>query len=118
LYFSHVTTIQRKASPDGVHKAKLVRYESIDVDFEVVVDGRKVLRSADFAPVEHDFREQINRAASGSTVILEIAGQRRFGYDAQHKRTLNAEEILNTTDTPFSDYAYEGSLPGQPRRQR
>ena len=118
LYFSHVTTVQRKASPDGVHKAKLVRYDSIDVNFEVIVDGANVFRSADFAPVEHDFREQINWDASGNTVILEIAGQRLFGYDAQYKRKLSDEEVLNTKYSPFLDYAYEGSLPGQPRRER
>ena len=117
FYFSHVTTVQRKTSPDGIHRAKLVRYDSIDVNFEVVVDGEKIFRSADFAPVQQDFREQINWDASGNKVILEVAGQRLFGYDAQQKRKLSDEETLGVKYAPFSDYAFEGSLPGQPKRQ-
>jgi hypothetical protein len=117
-YFSHVTSVQRKASPDRKHNAKLVRYDGIDVNFDVVVDGANVFRSADFAPVVYDCREQINWDASGDIVILEIAGQELFGYDAAQQRNPSAEEILNTTYPPFSDYAYEGSFPGEPGRQR
>lgn len=107
-----------KGQPDRKHNANLVRYDGIDVNFEVVVDGATVFRSADFAPVVYDFREQINWDASGDIVILEIAGQKLFGYDAAQQRNLSAEEILNMYYPPFSDYAYEGSLPGEPRRQR
>jgi len=118
FYFSHVTTVQRKTSPDGFHRAKLVRHGGIDVDFEVVIDGESVFRSADSAPVKHDFREQINWDASGNQVILEVAGQRLFGYDVQQKRKLSDQEILGAKYAPFSDYGFEGLLPGQSRQQQ
>ena len=113
FYFSHVTTVQRKTSPDGMHRARLVRYDSIDVNFEVIVDGEKVFRSADFAPVKHDFREQINWDASGNSVVLEVAGQRLFGYDAQRRRKLSDNEVLGAKYAAFSEYGFEGLLPDQ-----
>jgi hypothetical protein len=117
FYFSHVTIVERKTSPDGMHRAKLVRYDGIDVNFEVVVDGEKIFRSADFAPVKYDFREQINWDASGSNIILEVAGQRLFGYNVQQKRKLSDSETLGTKYAPFSEYGFEGLLPSQGQQQ-
>lgn len=108
--------MQRKSSADGKHAAKLLRYDSIDVNFEVVIDGEKVFRSADFAPVKFDFREQINWDASGDIVILEVAGQRLFGYNARQKRRLNDGEIVDTKYAPFSEFGFEGLLPGQTKQ--
>ena len=115
FYFAHVTTVQRKANPDGSHHAKLVRYDGIDVNFKVVVDGENVFWSPDFAPVGHDFREQINWDATGSIVVLEVAGQRLFGYDARQGKKLTDEEVLAVEYPPFKDYWYEGKVPGQTR---
>ena len=111
FYYSVVKTVQTKVSPSGAHRAKLVRLDWIDVNFEVAVDGRDVFRSRDFAPVRQDFREQINWDATGNVVVLEVAGQRLFAYDARKKRILSAEETRAAKYPPFAEYGYEGRLP-------
>src|SRR6266850_6281661 len=108
LYSSLFRTVQSKSSPNNSHQAKLVRTDSIDVNFRVVVDGETVFSSPDFAPVKHDFREQINWDATGKTVVLEIAGQRLFAYDTLRKRSLTSEELLAVSYAPFEEYRYEG----------
>ncbi len=55
MYFSMVYGVMKKTSPDGLHVAKLVRSQGIDVNFIVRVDGQKVFRSADFRPTHSDF---------------------------------------------------------------
>jgi hypothetical protein len=111
FYLTSGTTVQEKISPVGSHRAKLVRHDGIDVNFQVVVDGEKVFRSPDFAPVRDDFREQIVWDATGKVMVLEVAGQRLFGYDAERKRRLTDEELLAVEYTPFARYRYEGTLP-------
>ena len=96
-----------------MHRARLVRVDGIDVNFVVIVDGAKVFRSADFAPVKEDFREQINWDASGNSVVLEVGGQRLFAYDAQQRRKLSDDEVLGAKYPAFSRYGFEGLLPGQ-----
>ena len=112
VYFSFVSTAQKKTSPDGSHRAKLVRVDGIDVNFKFVVDGDEVYSSPDFAPVRDDFREQINWDASGHIVILEVAGQRLFGFDASARRRLTDKELLAVEYPPFANYGFEGKLPG------
>ncbi|MCI0349458.1 MAG: hypothetical protein L0Z53_08535 [Acidobacteriales bacterium] len=111
LYYSLVTTVQTKVSPNGSYRAKLVRIDSIDVNFKVFVDGERVYWSSDFAPVRQDFREQINWDATGNIVVLEVGGQRLFAYDARQKRALTAGETLAVKYPPFSEYRYKGRLP-------
>lgn len=111
FYYSLVTTVQTKFSPNGSHQAKLVRMDSFDVKFKVFVDGEPVFRSDDFASVRQDFREQINWDATGNIVVLEVAGQRLFAYDARKKRALNTQETRAVKYPAFAEYGYEGRLP-------
>ena len=43
-------TVKVLISPDNTHKAVLKRLDGIDLIFFVIVDGRKVYSSPDFAP--------------------------------------------------------------------
>jgi len=111
FYFSVVSTVMKKASPDGKHTAKLVRIDGIDVIFRVIVDGRRVYSSPDFAPADADFREQIVWDADNHIVLLEVGGERIFGYDAVERRELSAAELLNVQFTPFTELGFESELP-------
>lgn len=112
VYYSLApTTVQSKINPTDSHKATLVRYQGIDVNFKVVVDGEQVYYSPDFIPVRFDFREQISWDITGNIVILEVAGKRIFAYDAEQKRKLSDSEVLAVEYPPFFQYRYEGNLP-------
>ncbi len=78
FYFSIVSTVMTKVSPNGQHSAKLVRIDGIDVIFRVFVDGRRVYSSPDFAPARADFREQIVWSADDNIVVLEVGGEPHF----------------------------------------
>ncbi len=111
FYFSTVSTVMKKPSPDRQHTAKLVRVQGIDVNFRVTVDGRRVYGSPDFAPVRADFREQLVWATNSQVVVLEVAGRRIFGYQAVEKRPLTDSELLKVQFTPFDELHFEGTLP-------
>lgn len=111
VYKSIVQTIEVEPNPDGSHYGKLFRHNGIDINFRVQVDGNDVYYSPDFAPVEHDFREQISWDKSGHNLILEVAGKRLFGYNAAEKRPLTDDELRTAEYVPFSEYRYEGKLP-------
>ncbi|MEX2308218.1 MAG: hypothetical protein WD738_11525 [Pirellulales bacterium] len=113
FYFSVVSTVMKKASPDGQHTAKLVRIDGIDVIFRVVVDGRRVYSSPDFAPVGADFREQLVWSANDNIVVLEVGDERIFGYDAVEQRELSDSELFNVQFTPFAELGFEGELPSE-----
>ena len=111
FYFSVVSTVQVKSNPSGTHKAKLFRYDGIDVNFRVRIDGDGDYYSPDFAPVEYDFREQIIWDKTGNILVLEVAGKRIFAYDAQQKRQLSNSELMAVEYVPFSEFHFEGKLP-------
>ncbi len=113
FYFSMVLTVMKKASPDGQHTAKLVRIDGIDVNFKVIVDGRRVYSSPDFAPVSADFREQIVWDEDSNSVVLEVGGRRIFGYQAAEQREMSDSELLNVRFTPFTELGFEGKLPSE-----
>jgi hypothetical protein len=115
-YLSIITTVQSKANASKTHTAKLVRYKGIDINFAVQVDGERIYFSPDFAPVDYDFREQIAWDKTGTIVVLEVAGKRLFGFDADRKRQLSDEELYKVEYIPFSEYRYEGKLPAEPTR--
>ncbi|HEX3599595.1 MAG TPA: hypothetical protein VHU84_05595 [Lacipirellulaceae bacterium] len=117
FYFSMVSTVMTKTSPDGLHTAKLVRVRGIDVNFNVTVDGLQVFNSPDFAPVHADFREQIVWDADSKAVVLEVGGQRIFGYHANERRELSDAELLDVQFTPFSEFRFEGVLPTESAKQ-
>jgi len=111
FYFSMTTTVMKKVSPDKRHTAKLIRHDGIDVMYKVYVDGHRVFWSPDFAPVAVDFREQIAWDKSGQIVVLEVAGERLFGYHSGENRALTDEEILAVEFAPFEELRYEGESP-------
>jgi hypothetical protein len=107
---------EARDSPDGRHNAVLRRADGIDVNFELSVDGRRVFWSPDFAPVSFDFREKLVWDRSSRRVVLEVAGERIFGYDAEEKRPLTADEIISLEYVPFQEFRYEGTLPRRPSK--
>lgn len=111
LYFTFVTHVMTKSSPDGLHTAKLHRINGIDVNFKVTVDGESVYSSADFAPVDADFREQIVWNIDGNIVVLEVGGERLFGFDAAKKQSLTDDELRTVQFTALDELGYEGTLP-------
>ncbi len=117
LYYLFAGTIvQSKSNPTGSHKAKLIRFQGIDVNFRVIVDGENSYYSPDFAPVEFDFREQIAWDKTGNIIVLEVAGKRLFAYNAEQRKQLSDSELLSVEYTPFYEYHYEGKLPEEEKR--
>ena len=105
------STVMTKRSPDGQHTAKLTRKQGIDVNFIVSVDGSRVYRSPDFAPVRADFREQLIWDANSQVVVLEVAGRRIFGHHVGEKRSMTDSELAMIRLTPFEELRFEGTLP-------
>lgn len=105
------SVVMTKASPLGRHTTKLVRADGFDTIFQLWVDGKRVYSSPDFAPANVDFREQIAWDKSGRFVVLLVAGERIFGYDAVEGRPLTARETMSVEFTPFEELQYEGVLP-------
>lgn len=107
------SVVMTKKSPLGTPTAKLLRINGFDTKFELWIGGRRVYSSADFAPSNLDFREQIAWDKSGRHVVLFVAGERVFGYDALDRRPLTASETMAAQFTPIEDLRYEGTLPIQ-----
>lgn len=110
-----VRTIQILHSPDSMYKAKLVRIDSIDINFYVKVNGERVYWSPDFAPnPKVDFHERLVWDSSGQIVVLEVTRRRLFGYDTKNKRNLSDEELLEVEYAPEPnkwEYGFEGTWP-------
>ena len=113
FYYSMVWTVMTKRSPDSLHTATLTRFNGIDLIFSVTVDGMRVYDSPDFAPAPVDFREQLIWATDSTAVVLEVAGQRIFGYHVGEKRSLRDSELYALRLTPFHELGFEGELPKQ-----
>ena len=111
FYFSMVSTVMTKPSPDRQHTAKLSRVQGIDVNFRLTVDGSRVYSSPDFAPIRVDFREHIFWDTNSQVVMLEVAGRRIFGYHVVEKRRLKDAELFKAQLTPFEELRFEGTLP-------
>lgn len=111
FYFSLVSTIATKPNPTGSHTAKLLRFDGIDVNFQLKVDGRQVFFSPDFAPEDADFRERISWDVDGKIVVLEVGDERIFGYNVVEQRELSAGELSRVRFTPFAEMGFEGELP-------
>lgn len=113
IYCTGTLTSQIKRSPDRKHTAKLIRKEWIDLNFVVKVDGMRVFWSPDFCPQKKDFQEQLLWDQSGNIVVLEVAGERLFGYNAKTKSTLQPKDLLAVI-IPHHDVrklGYESKLP-------
>ncbi len=108
-------TVQVLYSPDYDNKAVLKRTDGIDLTFTVIVNGRKVYSSPDFAPDSRiDFRERIVWDRSGNVVILEVAGKRLFGYNVKMQKPLSDNDLLFIEYPPEPnewEYGFEGDWP-------
>lgn len=115
-------TLQTVSSPDGKHTVELQRADHIDRNYSVLVDGKRVYVSPDFAPRRDlPFREALIWDSTGKIVMLEIARQRIFGYDVANSRQLEDEKLLATTaapEPPLSEYYFEAEWPGIGRVRR
>ena len=104
-------TVMTKRSPDGKHSAMLARAEGIDLNFRVYVDSQKVYHSADFAPRDADFREQIAWSIDCQSVVVMVAESRLFGYHVNEKRALTDSELSQVRMPGLKDLGYEGAVP-------
>lgn len=106
-------TVVKKVSPDDRHTAKLVtRQAGLDVNIYVDLDGSRIYTSPDFAaPAKVDFQERLAWDRSSTILMLEVAGERLFGYNVRQNRTLTPMELLQVKLPPFSDVAFTDSLP-------
>lgn len=112
--FARIYPVQFLSSPDRAHQAVLERTEFMDLNFEVKLDGRVIYRSPDFAPdptLAH--RETLLWDDSGNILILEIAGQRLFGYDVTRGKALSSAALprVKVRPTPLPAYGFEGQWP-------
>jgi hypothetical protein len=116
FYFGLTTKLQKLDSRDRKHTAELLRMDGIDRNYTVRVDGQRVYRSPDFAPRRDiPFRETLTWDSTGSIVILEVAGNRIFGYDTSHARALTDEQLLAAELPPSPqlwEYYFEAEWPG------
>ncbi len=112
-----IRTVQILYSPEYKHKAVLKRLDGIDLVFFVIVDGRKVYSSPDFAPNRRvDFRERLIWDKTGNIVILEVAGKRLFGYNTQTRKAMSDMELLSIEYAPEPnewEYSFEGEWPDE-----
>jgi hypothetical protein len=102
-----------EGEPERRAHCEAVRIDGINVIFRVIVDGRRVYGSPHFAPARADFRKQIVWSADHSIVVLEVGGERLFGYDAVKRRELSNTELLDVQFSPFTEFGFEGELPSQ-----
>ena len=111
-----IRTVQILYSLECKHKTVLNRLDGIDLNFFVIVDGRKVYSSPDFAPNwKVDFKERLAWDKSGTVVVLEVIGRRLFGYDTKKGRPLSDSELLSVEYAPepaLWEYGFEGEWPG------
>jgi hypothetical protein len=116
------TKLMELTNPGRSHRAELLRMDSIDRNYLVKVDGRVVYGSPDFAPrTDLAFRETLLWDRTGGVVILEVAGHRIFGYDAETNRRLSNGELLTVElppEPPLWQYHFESEWPGIGRVQR
>jgi hypothetical protein len=110
-------TVQVLYSSEYKHKAVLKRLDGIDLIFFVIVDGRKVYSSPDFAPNRKvSFREKIIWDKTSDIVILEVMGRRLFGYNAQTCKAISDAELLAIEYAPEPndwEYGFEGTWPDE-----
>jgi hypothetical protein len=123
--FMHLTIrtkLQKLESPDGTHRAELIRSDAIDRNYTVRVDGKTVYRSPDFSPRRDiSFRETLAWDVTGRFIVLEVARHRVFGFDTSTMQRLTPEQLLSlelAPDSPLWQYGFEAEWPGIGRARR
>ena len=110
--FGHWECIQILKARDHAHIAKLYRlYGYIDVNFRIVLDGKRIYWSPDCAPdYSLPFRETMAWDETGSILVFQLAGQNVFAYDLATREAI-APELLKGIRTPritLNDMGFEG----------
>ena len=107
--------VQILESPDGQLKAQLIRrYDFLDLNFIIELNGDKIYRSEDFRPnYTIPFRETILWDKNGKNLIFEIDGHRLFGYNVTEKRRLSNRELLSlqVQNPKPENFGYSGQWP-------
>lgn len=101
-------TILVRENPERTHRARLRSKSSIDRNYRLSVDGAQVYASPDFSPGNFDYREQLVWDVSGRVVVFVVAERRVFGYDAEAKRPLTADELERVEFHGFEEVGYGG----------
>jgi len=105
-------TVQIITLDDESHTAELRRlYGYIDVNFEILLDGEIVHRSADFSPDKANaFREQIAWDSGQNHLVFSVAGQRLFGCEIDGGAPLSPTDLKELKVSPrgLRELGYEG----------
>ena len=88
-------SMQTLYSPDGTHRATLLRkYNLADFNFIVKIDGQRVYESPDLIPFsDRSYRETLVWDKNSKIVVLELMGKKVFAYDVANKRRLGKGEL-------------------------
>lgn len=110
--FGEWRTIQVIKTEDRNHTAELRRlYGYIDVNFKIILDGKKIYHSPDFAPAyDRPFREWITWDKTRKNIIFVVTDQILFAYNLNTGAPVPAEEFssLEIPHYTLSDIGYEG----------
>lgn len=117
ISFSPWKPIQVLESPDRTHPhtATLSRlYGYIDANFKIILDGKRIYSSPDFAPNNTlAFREFMTWDDSGKILIFIVADKILFAYDTEKSQSLPSDAFttLKLQLPTLRDLHYEGILP-------
>lgn len=109
--------IQTIQTTNKAHTAELRRlYGYIDVNFQIIVDGRKVYTSPDFAPVyDRPFREWIAWDENQKNLVFIVADQILFAYNLDTHAQISKDKFDSLAIPRYTlrDLQYEGDYDGK-----
>ena len=93
----HWERIQILETKDHAHTAKLYRlYGYIDVNFRIILDGKRIYWSPDCAPdYTLPFGETLAWDTTGKIILFRLAGETVFAYDISTGRSLAPKDFTN-----------------------
>jgi hypothetical protein len=105
-------TIQVIKTEARTHTAELCRlYGYIDVNFKIILDGKKIYHSPDFSPAyDRPFRELIAWDESQKNIVFMAADQIIFAYNLDTKAQVPKEAFSSLVIPHYTlfDIGYEG----------
>lgn len=110
-------TIQILSTKDRSHTAELRQHYFIAVNFRIILDGKTIHRSPNFAAdTDRPFREWITWDESGKHLVFIVADQILFAYDIETDTPLSPESFpsLKIPRYSLADIGYEGDYPSRP----
>lgn len=104
--------IQILETQDHAHVAKLYRlYGYIDVNFRIMLDGKKIYWSPDCAPnYTLPFRETMTWDETGKILVFQLADQNVFAYNIMTRKVITPELLveIKTPRITLNDIGFEG----------